>query len=314
MTIHTNELKQIFNLICDEQPRQAMLLIQGLNQEDLEYSALGATEQWHLFDLAVQNNLLDVANAIVEKYAQLTNDVHRKPLSIDYNEYDNNTVRYYMNTLFFMDVSILTTYKFLVDQQKRIYVHQIHIEIKKLRILAVEKLLELTANSLMHNKLLHALLAYEDNSYQLGALNDVIVAVRRLLGAKSTPTSSFQKAVAVLSTVDKLDAACSTFDLQTHNKHASLSEFIEGTTDILNHHSNEILKQSQVFKDRLVRIGQAIMSTGVGYVVASFLGKPREFNEHKWSLFRNKTKSEPLLASRVNTLGELGDPTYKSVS
>ncbi|KTD69151.1 hypothetical protein Lste_2309 [Legionella steelei] len=302
MASDKKKLEQIFKLIADN-PLEAIKQIQTLDAEDLENASLGYLKDEQLFDKAIRAQQLDVANAIIERYGE----VHKKedlkhylgkqqlkPLAIDYQD-GQNTYVYDMNMVRCMSLTAFRFYKDLVSEQKDEYLKSIQAETKQLRILGVEELLKVTHNP-AKQELSKALKSYkEGKSFADVELNKAITKAFSSLDRdeKAKETISYQQADAALATAINLDNACSQFRSQSRFAHSSLDSFKSNISGILNHSSNNILKENRSFADKMASIGNVVARyTGIGYVVAAVQGKFQDFHDFKWTLFNEKTKFE----------------------
>ncbi|CAM3134002.1 Uncharacterised protein [Legionella steigerwaltii] len=289
-----------FQFIGDN-PTEAIKLIQTLDADDLENGKLGLFKKEQLFEKAIRANQLDVANAIIERYAQVveTSKMQNsqtgkylkerlKPLPIDYPHTD--TYAYDMNMVRCIKLDTLPFYKDLIDKQKGVYLKSIQEEIKEFRIMGVEELLKVTHGP-VKQKLSKALKSYKENLFADALLNQEIDNAFASLAKdrKAKESISYQQAWASLKTAAQLDAAC----LQLQQASCSLTSFKTDVGNILSNPSNNILKENRSFADKMASIGNFVARyTGIGYVVAATQGKFRDFHDFKWTLFNEKTKFE----------------------
>lgn len=288
MAKHAKKVNLAFDRITNFQNELALAVIQDLTQEDLENSSLGVTKQWYLFDWAVVNGLMDVANAIIERYAFVTKDRWLKPLLIDYYVTDDNTIRYTMNTLNFMSSSILSQYLMLIDEHKMIFVYKIEVEIKKFRLIALEKLLELTVILSIDNRFRKALTSYKEISIHLIQLNKLIVEAMSSLSCILAGTITYQELFTSIKTADQLDEVCAEFNNTDHYSIYSLEKYRSKIYSILNHPTNNILKQDKEYKAALTRIADIAIGSSVAVVV----NKSKEPSNSQWTFFSKNSNNE----------------------
>ncbi|HHT0593351.1 TPA: hypothetical protein ACTXXA_002264 [Legionella anisa] len=306
MPLNEQQKKDLLRLIS-ENPQQAIKRIKNLEAEDLE--SLSGEE---LFDKAVYGGQLNVANAIIERYALVTNDSNLKklkPLAIDYDESANNTGLYKMNRVHCVSPVALIQYKYLVGEQKDNYLNAIKEETKKLRIMGIEKLLEVTRDP--HKKALsEALETYKgtifiSDNFSLIKLQKIIDDAANSVSMDDKNSTTYKKAMAATSTAAKLDRECELFrQNRNHYVHPPLEDFQRQLNTFLNAPSNNILKESRGFGEAMAAIGNAISRyTGIGYLIAATQGKFQEFHEFKWKFFNEKTESETQqenIGSKIN--------------
>ncbi|STX51779.1 Uncharacterised protein [Legionella busanensis] len=96
------------------------------------------------FDLAIFADNVEIANAIITRYAKLTNNTKLKPLQIDFSNNEPFIQFYHLNCLPpIMCRFSAPAYITLIDLQKEKYIQFIKEEIKNLKIIGVIKFLEL---------------------------------------------------------------------------------------------------------------------------------------------------------------------------
>lgn len=291
--IVTTVLEKAFKCIANEQDAAAIQLIKGLSKNELEKGDLGVTKGYHLFDFAVAEGRHDVANAIVKRYAELTGDKVLKPLAIDYELSDRNTMIYTMNNAPFMSFQYFNSYAFLVERQKMDFLEKINNKSKELRIMGVEKLLKLTTDPTAHTALKKALSSYKRDSFTLNHLEDAITNAKKLIDPEEKRTLNYMKADACLRTSRELDKQCEHFRKQSHYSHQSLESFNDNINGILKSPGNEVLKRSRGPREIFANIGNFLLRyLGIGFAVAEVQGKSDEYKERAWDIFNRKTASE----------------------
>ncbi|QRN03986.1 hypothetical protein GH742_08960 [Legionella sp. MW5194] len=289
----TTALVKAFKCIANEQDTAAIQLVKGLSKEELEKGNLGVTKGYHLFDYAVAEGRLDVANAIVKRYAEVTDNKVLKPLAIDYENTDKNTMIYRMNNAPFMSFYYFDSYTFLVERQKMDFLEKIKDKSKDLRIMGVEKLLKLTTDPTAHTALEKALASYKRDSFALNQLEHAITTAKRVMDPEDKRTLNFRKAEACLSTSKQLDERCDHFRDQSHYSHQSLESFNDNINGILKSPGNEVLKRSRGPGEILASIGNFVLRyLGIGFAMAEVQGKSDEYKQRAWDIFNRKTASE----------------------
>lgn len=297
----TTALVKAFKCIANEQDAAAIQIIKGLSQEELKKGNLGVTKGYHLFDYAVAEGRLDVANEIVKRYAELTGNKVLKPLAIDYVTTDSNTMIYSMNNAPFMSVAYFDSYRFLVELQKMAFLEELQEKSKELRIMGVEKLLSLTTDQRAYTALENALSSYKQDSFTLKNLERAITDAKKSLHPEAIHTLNYRKADACFNTSRKLDEACEHFRNQSHYAHQSLESFNTTINSILKSPTNEVLKKSRGPREIFASIGNFLMRyTGVGFAVAEVQGKSDEYKQRAWDIFNRKTASE----TQINDIEE----------
>ncbi|WP_131781501.1 hypothetical protein [Legionella gresilensis] len=225
---------QNFDLSNEKNVQLALTLVGELSQADFERpNSIGT----HLFDLTIFADNFEIANAIIAKYAQLTNNIQLKPLTIDFNNNDTFLQLYHLNSLPpIMCRFSVPAYITLIDLQKEKYIQSIKEEIKNLKIIGAVKFLELFTDIELKGEVLKQ--SFVDRVHSVD-LNEIRVFANLNKAIKQTINQAkkidYQQldsytekiAIAAINVADDLERLADEFlEEQRDGPHKPLSVFI----------------------------------------------------------------------------------------
>ncbi|WP_131781502.1 hypothetical protein [Legionella gresilensis] len=207
--------------------------------------------------------LEETYDSLLERQRQLKSLQYLAPLSIDFDNNDPLMQRYndtsYDNLPPIMSRDFFKIYfNDLIDRQKSDYIVSIQKEINNLRIMGALKLIEVTKNLQLKNRLLTAISAYQRNPSDI-TLNKLNGAINEVIRQKRFHVDAEKEALTVLSIVRGMEETIDEFWHGKRNvQHPKLSNFIKETQSIITTQAQSI--QSRGIREVLAKIGNILVS------------------------------------------------------
>ncbi|MDX1838570.1 hypothetical protein DIZ81_11430 [Legionella taurinensis] len=277
--------EQIKHLLPQDKPRETIVLINQLSQQELETRAQGNDD--YLFDFAVRHSRNpQVLHALIARYASLVGNKRLKPLTLDCHSSFSNHLdeAFIMGKLPILRHGSLTQYKNLMNLQKTIYCHRLMDEIKKLSLYGAKLLLEVLKPA-QKQVIEQAIIQYEKMLIDYKDFNAILSASEPLDRAAET----FKKAAVIQKMAFQLVSLTYQF---LGNDQCALISYQDAAKDILDSHP-AIIRTCRGLGKIITDIGNAIAYyTGLGLLVSFSQGKVQEFKTGRWTLFAVKSKTQ----------------------
>jgi hypothetical protein len=248
--------QDISSLIEQNKSKEAIQKIESIQKIEILEQVGGS----YLFDKALNQSNIEIANALLKKGLELNGTNTMKPLGIDYSasqalELQGQVNRWMSNTAF-------NNYKDLLDTRRNKYCSDIQNETKNLRIIGVKMLMNLISDKETKNSLSHALSSYMKNpsSTSIETLQkQLATATQTLTTAGINNTDAFKKAKNVLNKATHLDETIKEFNRDRCLPAKSLDDFKKEANTVISEGKNDTRKDSSFLSQKIQACFDAIL-------------------------------------------------------
>jgi hypothetical protein len=259
---------EISSLIERNRPEKAIAKIKEITDSSIIES---------LFVLALNNNKMNIANALLEQGFKLE-EIKPKLLNIDYSDSEAFNFKMYVSNFIQKPVSC-TLYQDALNRQRDEYCSAIQAEVRNLRIIGIKMFMSLVSDKNKKDQLSTALSNYQ----QGGTVDDIQKIINEIklnrtsmivnLADNTEKDNVYKKAISVLNKVDHLEDNIKEFNKPERNLVDKLADFIRSANLNLETPDNCVEIDNplnQKIKACFDAIRKAIYNvTGFGFIISN---------------------------------------------